>query len=148
MPLMAKAKTRRRRRSQPFRILDAIEALAYGQIISVGLTGGGLYEFVTGKQDLALKQASTVYDAGLGVMSLSSNAIGGADVISLKDMIAEPTLAIAQVTQNFSDNISPMATAGLVTGVTFNIGRRVLRRPIAQFNNKLMKPLLGAGVKL
>lgn len=146
---MAKAKTtRRRRRSSPFRILDAIEALAYGQIISVGLTGGGLYEFVTGKQDLAMKQASTVYDAGLGVMSLSSNAIAGTDVISLKDMIAEPTLAIAQVTQNFSDNIIPMATAGLVTGVTFNIGRRVLRRPINTFNNKLMKPLLGAGVKL
>ncbi len=146
---MAKAKTtRRRRRSQPFRILDAIEALAYGQIISVGLTGGGLYEFVTGKQDLAMKSASTVYDAGLGVMSISPNAIGGADVISLKDMIAEPTLAIAQVTQNFSDNIIPMATAGLVTGVTFNIGRRVLRRTINTFNNKLMKPLLGAGVKL
>ncbi len=146
---MARAKTtRRRRRSQPFRILDAIEALAYGQIISVGLTGGGLYEFVTGKQDLAMKSASTVYDAGLGVMSISPNAIGGADVISLKDMIAEPTLAIAQVTQNFSDNIIPMATAGSVTGVTFNIGRRVLRRPINTFNNKLMKPLLGAGVKL
>ena len=46
-----KTKTRRRRQSS-FKILNALEALAYGQIISVGLTGGGLYEFVTGKQDL------------------------------------------------------------------------------------------------
>lgn len=146
---MAKGKTtRRRRRSQPFRILDAIEALAYGQIISVGLTGGGLYEFITGKQDLAYKQQSTVYDSGLGVTSMTGRDLTGQDIISLKDMVAEPTIAITQITQNFADNIIPMATAGLVTGVTFNIGRRVLRRPINTFNNKLMKPLLGAGVKL
>lgn len=146
---MAKAKTtRRRRRSQPFRILDAIEALAYGQIISVGLTGGGLYEFITGKQDLAYKQGTAVYDSGLGVTSMTGRDLTGQDIISLKDMVAEPTIAITQITQNFADNIIPMATAGLVTGVTFNIGRRVLRRPINTFNSKLMKPLLGSGVKL
>lgn len=142
---MAKAKTRRRRRSQPFRILDAIEALAYGQIISVGLTGGGLYEFITGKQDLG-STTTLNYQYGMGLTEVEG--ITGEDVISLKDMVSEPTLAISQVTQNFADNIIPMATAGLVTGVTFNIGRRVLRRPINTFNNKLMKPLLGAGVKL
>ncbi len=142
---MAKAKTRRRRRSQPFRILDAIEALAYGQIISVGLTGGGLYEFITGKQDLG-STTTLNYQYGMGLTEVEG--ITGQDVISLKDMVSEPTLAISQVTQNFADNIIPMATAGLVTGVTFNIGRRVLRRPINTFNNKLMKPLLGAGVKL
>jgi hypothetical protein len=142
---MAKAKTRRRRRSQPFRILDAIEALAYGQIISVGLTGGGLYEFITGKQDLG-STTTLNYQYGMGLTEVEG--ITGQDVISLKDMVSEPTLAISQVTQNFADNIIPMATAGLVTGVTFNIGRRVLRRPINTFNNKLMKPLLGAGVRL
>jgi len=144
----ARGKTRRRSRST-FRILNALEALAYGQIISVGLTGGGLYEFVTGKQDLAYKTGGTVYDSSFGgVTSMSPNAITGTDIISLKDMIAEPTLAVAQLTQNFSSNIVPMATAGLVTGVTFNIGRRVLRRPINNFNRNIMKPLLGAGVKL
>ena len=145
---MAKRKTTRRRRTQSFKILNALEALAYGQIISVGLTGGGLYEFVTGKQDLAMKAPSGVYDAGLGVTSMTSRSLVGQDVISLKDMISEPTLAIAQLTDNFSSNIVPMATAGLVTGVTFNIGRRVLRRPINNFNRNIMKPLLGSGVKL
>ncbi len=146
---MAKRKATRRRRTQSFKILNALEALAYGQIISVGLTGGGLYEFVTGKQDLAMKAPSTVYDSGFGgVTSMTSRSLVGQDVISLKDMIAEPTLAIAQLTDNFSQNIVPMATAGLVTGVTFNIGRRVLRRPINNFNRNIMKPLLGSGVKL
>tara|TARA_Y100000401_G_C8324663_1_gene227446 strand:+ start:271 stop:711 length:441 start_codon:yes stop_codon:yes gene_type:complete len=146
---MAKAKTKRRRSRNTFRILNALEALAYGQIISVGLTGGGLYEFVTGKQDLMMKSGSTVYDSGFGgVTSMSSATVSGTDIISLKDMIAEPTLAVAELTNNFSQNIVPMATAGLVTGVTFNIGRRVLRRPINNFNRNIMKPLLGAGVKL
>lgn len=146
---MAKAKTKRRRSRNTFRILNALEALAYGQIISVGLTGGGLYEFVTGKQDLMMKSGSTVYDSGFGgVTSMSSATVSGTDVISLKDMIAEPTLAVAELTNNFSQNIVPMATAGLVTGVTFNIGRRVLRRPINNFNRNIMKPLLGTGVKL
>lgn len=144
---MAKRKTTRRRR-QSFKILNALEALAYGQIISVGLTGGGLYEFVTGKQDLAMKASTGVYDSGLGVTSMAPPELVGGEVISLKDMISEPTLAIAQLTNNFSQNIVPMATAGLVTGVTFNIGRRVLRRPINNFNRNIMKPLLGTGVKL
>ncbi len=143
---MARKTTRRRRRTQSFKILNALEALAYGQIISVGLTGGGLYEFVTGKQDLAQKQI-TAYDMGLGATSTAMQTYG-ADVISLKDMIAEPTLAIGTLTNNFQANIIPMATAGLVTGVTFNIGRRVLRRPINNFNRNIMKPLLGSGVKL
>lgn len=143
---MARKTKTRRRRTSTFRILNAIEALAYGQIISVGLTGGGLYEFVTGKQDLAQKNVS-VYDMGLGVGSTSME-VTGQDIISLKDMVAEPTLAIAQLTNNFQNNIIPMATAGLVTGVTFNIGRRVLRRPINNFNRNIMKPLLGSGVKL
>lgn len=143
-----KTKTRRRRRSS-FKILNALEALAYGQIISVGLTGGGLYEFVTGKQDLAMKSGSSVYDSGFGgITSMTAPTLTGQDVISLKDMIAEPTLAVSQLTQNFSQNIVPMATAGLVTGVTFNIGRRVLRRPINNFNRNIMTPLLGSGVKL
>ena len=142
-----KTKTRRRRQSS-FKILNALEALAYGQIISVGLTGGGLYEFVTGKQDLGYKSQVGGLPGGFGYQEGTSMQLMGSDVISLKDMISEPTLAIAQLTDNFSSNIVPMATAGLVTGVTFNIGRRVLRRPINNFNRNIMKPLLGAGVKL
>ena len=72
----------------------------------------------------------------------------GTDIISLKDFISEPTIAIQTMTDNFAANIVPMATAGLLTGISFNIGRRVLRRPINNFNRNIMKPLLGSGVKL
>ncbi len=141
-----KKRTVRRRKS--FKILDALEALAYGQILSTGITGGVLWEFATGKQDLGYTSATTVYDAGLGIESMTSGRLQGTDVISLKDFVAEPTLAIQTMTDNFAKNIVPMATAGLVTGISFNIGRRVLRRPINNFNRNIMKPLLGSGVKL
>lgn len=141
-----KKRTTRRRKS--FKILDALEALAYGQILSTGITGGGLWEFATGKQDLGYSAPTTVYDSSLGLESMTAGRLEGTDIISLKDFVAEPTLAIQTMTDNFARNIVPMATAGLVTGISFNIGRRVLRRPINNFNRNIMKPLLGSGVKL
>jgi len=142
---MARKKKRSRRR-KAFKILDALEALAYGQILSTGITGGGLWEFATGKQDLAMV-STTVGDSWHGNQTLVET-MEGTDVISLKDFVAEPTMAIQHMTDNFAKNIVPMATAGLVTGISFNIGRRVLRRPINTFNRQIMKPLLGSGVKL
>ena len=139
-------KKKRSRRKKAFKILDALEALAYGQILSTGITGGGLWEFATGKQDLAMV-STTVGDSWHGNQTLVET-MEGTDVISLKDFVAEPTMAIQHMTDNFAKNIVPMATAGLVTGISFNIGRRVLRRPINTFNRQIMKPLLGSGVKL
>lgn len=141
-----KKRTVRRRKS--FKILDALEALAYGQILSTGITGGGLWEFATGSKDIGYKSGTSVYDSGLGVTSMTSGEMVGTDIISLKDFVGEPTMAIQVMTDNFAKNIVPMATAGLLTGLSFNIGRRVLRRPINTFNRNIMKPLLGSGVKL
>ncbi len=139
-------KKRVTRRRKSFKILDALEALAYGQILSTGITGGGLWEFATGKKDLAYN-TTTVTDSWHGAQTLTSEMVG-TDVISLKDFVGEPTMAIQIMTDNFAKNIVPMATAGLLTGISFNIGRRVLRRPINTFNRNIMKPLLGSGVKL
>jgi len=44
---MVKRKAKRRR-TKTFSILNGLEALAYGQILSVGITGGGIWDFVTG----------------------------------------------------------------------------------------------------
>ena len=147
---MARRKTSRRRSPKSFKILNALEALSYGQIISVGITGGGLMEFLTGAGDLGTKTV----DLGIGGFrpmsgeSGSTSMIVGQDQISLSDFAQEPTLAISQMTSNFTQNIVPMASAALFTGLAFNVGRRVLRRPINNINRNIMKPLLGAGVKL
>jgi len=145
---MARKKATRRRSRKSFKILDALEALAYGQILSTGITGGGLWEFATGKQDLGYQSRPGGLPSGFGYNEGTTMQLVGTDIISLKDFISEPTIAIQTMTDNFAANIVPMATAGLLTGISFNIGRRVLRRPINNFNRNIMKPLLGSGVKL
>ena len=97
-------------------------------------------EFVTGKADLGM--------VSVGIGSRQEMTTTGADIISLSDFASEPTLAIAKMSSNFRSNIVPMATASLATGLAFNVGRRVLRRPINNINRNIMKPLLGAGIKL
>jgi len=145
---MAKRKTRRRRRNV-FRILDALEALAYGQILSTGITGGGLWEFLTGAQDLQYgSQGAAGWETAYGADAQTGMEWKGTDIISLRDFASEPTQAIRVMTANFTANIIPMATAAFFTGLSFNVGKRVLRRPINLFNNRMMKPLLGAGIKL
>jgi len=139
---MARKKKSTRRRRKTFSILNSLEALAYGQILSVGITGGGLWEFATGETNLGM---TSVYDTGLGV---SSMVLQGQGQISVGDFVTQPTLAIETMTSNFTSNIIPMAIAGFSTSVAFRIGRRLLRKPISTISRDLIKPVFGAGVRL
>lgn len=139
---MARRKKATRRRRKTFSILNGLEALAYGQILSVGITGGGIWDFVTGDTNLGM---SSVYDAGLGTTSMT---LQGQGQISLGDFMTEPTLAIDTMTTNFTSNIIPMAVAGFGTSVAFRVGRRLLRKPLAMITRDLVKPVLGSGVRM
>mgnify|MGYP001258942718 CR=1 FL=1 len=139
---MARRKKSTRRRKKTFSILNGLEALAYGQILSVGITGGGIWDFVTGETNLGM---NSVYDAGLGVSSMT---LQGQGQISLGDFMTQPTLAIDTMTSNFTSNIIPMAIAGFSTSVAFRVGRRLLRKPLSMITRDLVKPVLGAGVRM
>jgi len=138
---MVKRKAKRRRK-KTFSILNGLEALAYGQILSVGITGGGIWDFVTGETNLGM---NSVYDAGLGVSSMT---LQGQGQISLGDFMTQPTLAIDTMTSNFTSNIIPMAIAGFSTSVAFRVGRRLLRKPLSMISRDLVKPVLGSGVRM
>tara|TARA_Y100000401_G_C8291123_1_gene208785 strand:+ start:713 stop:1009 length:297 start_codon:yes stop_codon:yes gene_type:complete len=97
---------------------------------------------LTGQGDLA---TTSVYDSGLGVTSM---AVSGASEISLADITRNPGLALSEMGKNLQANIVPMAVASLVTGVSFRFGKRLLRRPIGNINRNLVKPMLGAGIRL
>jgi len=84
---MVKRKAKRRR-TKTFSILNGLEALAYGQILSVGITGGGIWDFVTGSTNLGM---TSVTDVGLGISTME---LTGQGQISLGDFMSEPTLAI------------------------------------------------------
>ena len=114
----------------------------YATILTEGVTGSSPVGFITGKTDLT---QTVVSDRALGVGTMTTV---GAGEISLGDIISEPGLAISQMSSNFQSNLAPMALAAFGTSVTFRIGKRLLRRPIANINRNIMKPALGAGIKL
>tara|TARA_R100000306_G_C4360609_1_gene135058 strand:+ start:497 stop:925 length:429 start_codon:yes stop_codon:yes gene_type:complete len=142
---MAKKKGKRRRRST-FSILNAVEALAYGSLVTEGIAGTSLTGFLFGDTNLGMN-TTTVSDSWHGSQTLSTNLVGAGE-ISLGDIVSEPTLAISQMTQNFQNNILPMALGAFGISVTFRVGKRLLRRPISSINRNLVKPALGAGIRL
>ena len=146
-------KKKRSRRRASFSILNALESLTYASIISRGTTGGGIFEFFTGKADIGMSGSNPVAgsgyfgDLGIGLASTPSS-LTGADQVSLGDLMQSPSLSLGVMTNNFAANIVPMAAGAFVTSMTFRIGKRLLRAPINNVNRNLIKPALGAGIKL
>lgn len=138
---MAKRKNRRRARKS-FSILNALESLTYAELLSRGITGGGIGQFLTGKGDLT---SVATWDSGSGSYT---DLVTGADAISLMDIVQSPSLATSTMAINLQNNIIPMAVGAATTAVTFNVGKRLLRRPISSINRSLIRPLLGAGIRL
>jgi|TARA_B100002051_G_C16741303_1_gene644478 hypothetical protein len=99
---------------------------------------------LTGDTDIGTTTVST----GMGAYSQSIQQVVGAKEISLGDIVSNPGLALSAMGENLQANLIPMAVSSLVTGVSFRFGKRLLRRPISNINRNIMKPLLGAGIKL
>lgn len=135
-------KKRKTRRSRSFSVLNALEAYVYATILTEGVAGTGPVGFITGKTDLGTQVVS---DRALGVGTMETV---GAGEISLGDLVSEPSLALSTMASNFQSNLAPMAIAAFTTSFTFRIGKRLLRRPISNINRNIMKPALGAGIKL
>jgi hypothetical protein len=144
---MARRKTTKRRRSRGFSLINALEAYTYASILSEGVAGTSPWGMLTGDTDIGT--ASVASDPGVGGYGVTySMQTVGAKEISLGDLVSNPGLALAEMGKNLQSNLVPMAVASLVTGVGFRFGKRLLRRPIGNINRNIMKPLLGAGIKL
>lgn len=137
-------RTRKRRtsRRKTFSLLKAAESYIYLDILMRGTTGTGPVGFFTGDYDI-----KSVYDPGLGS---GTTSIYGNDQISLRDLLNAPGLSLSQIGNNLmnSQNVANMAIASLLTSVSFKVGTRLLRRPINNVNRNIVRPMLGAGVKL
>jgi len=139
---MVKRKKGRRRRKAAFSILNAVEAFIYAEILMRGTTGSGVLGFFTGEGDIGIGPGETI-----GGITTYSQPVGVGE-ISLNDLMVNPGLAIATVSTNFKSNLLPMALASFTTSISFRIGRRLLRRPLASVNRSIIKPALGAGIRL
>jgi len=148
---MARKKKRSRRRAS-FSVLNALEAYVYASILTEGVAGTSPIGLITGEKDITqvktlttLKQ--TTDSVGGGNESYSMVTVA-ADGISLSDIMAEPTLALGAMATNFQNNLLPMALAGFTTSISFRVGKRLLRKPISNINRNIIRPALGAGVRL
>ena len=140
---MARRRTKRKvRRSRGISLINALESYTYASILSQGVAGTSPWGMLTGEGDLAVSSTSE------GMGALTYDVVTGGDVISLADITRNPGLALSQMGKNLQANIVPMAVASLVTGVSFRFGKRLLRRPISNINRNLVKPMLGAGIRL
>jgi len=135
---MARKKTRSPRRRKSFKLLNALESLTYAEILSRGIAGTGIAGFIAGAGDIGSTYMETT----------QSYETTGAAAISLSDIVSSPGLATSTMAMNLQKNIIPMAVGAATTALTFNVGKRLLRRPINNINANLMRPLLGRGISL
>ncbi len=142
---MARRKAKaKRRRSTGIKILNVLESYTYASILSQGLAGNSPIGLITGDTDLGIVETSG-YSFGLPV---TGTRVVGAQSLSLGDIISEPQLALNRMRSNFENNWASMAIQTTLTRFTFKFGKKLLSAPIANVNRNIMKPLLGAGIKL
>tara|TARA_Y100000401_G_C8298807_1_gene212865 strand:+ start:240 stop:686 length:447 start_codon:yes stop_codon:yes gene_type:complete len=143
-------KATRRRRRASFSLIKAAESFAYASILTKGLFNTNPVQFVLGDADLSPSTTWTPSGVQAGAMAAPDTwgATIGADQISLGDIVKDPAFAFNAMIGRGQANLANMAVQSLVVGVTARAFTRILRRPIANVNRNIMKPLLGAGVKL
>ena len=128
-------KTSRRRSPKTFKIINAIEAYAYANLLTQGLAGTGPVGFLTGGSDITMD-----YQNGALVTT-------GAEQLTLTEIVTNPGVALAGMQMNFMNNYQNMAVQAISINLGFKLGKRLLKKPINTVNRELIKPL-GLGVSL
>ena len=140
---MAARRGRKKRtyRRKSWSLINALESYVYASIITENTLGTSPWGFITGAGDAGFMSEGQF---GTGVTSYQNPD----NVISLQDIINTPGQSLGAAAQNFSGSLVPMAIQSALTSMTFRIGKRLLRRPLANVNRNLVKPALGAGIRL
>jgi len=136
-------KASRRRRSRAVSLLNVAESYAYANIMTQGIMGTSPMGFITGEGDAGMVTSKplSIYDRPTSTYSNPDGAI------SLSDLLSQPEGSFADMQAGFKANYQMMAVNSILTGITFRVGKRLLRRPINNVNRNIFKPL-GAGFKL
>ena len=130
-----RSKSKRRRSPKKFSIINAAEAYAYASILSAGVFGNSPWGFITDQSDIAQSTDTSLM------------AYTGAQALSLSELVTHPDVAFNQMQSNVMSNYQAMAIASISTSVGFTLFKKLMRKPIANVNRNIMKPL-GVGIKL
>tara|TARA_R110000823_G_scaffold233595_1_gene359938 strand:- start:4 stop:339 length:336 start_codon:yes stop_codon:yes gene_type:complete len=110
----------------------------YANILSRGLAGTGVVGLFS--MDSDLRAPASTYSGPLTYVNEDNK-------ITLSEMVSNPELAIQAVAVNGRANMKYMIGASLATSIGFKLSKRLLRKPLANIQRNLIKPL-GIGVRI
>jgi len=132
---MARRKKAKRRRSpKTMSLISVAESYAYASV----LTGGVLANSPVGV--LGFDGSGNGGGAGYGMTTTNG-------AMTLSSIVSDPGSSFDSMSANFMANYQAMAVSAIGIGITFKFAKKLLRKPIANVNRNLMKPL-GIGVRL
>ena len=144
-------KATKRRRSRSFSILGAVESYAYASIMTQGLFDASPVQFLTGSDNVT-EAALALTPEETQNYFLNNPTFGGttygANPLSLADIVGNPGFAANAIIGRGRANALGMAMQAATVSVSMRLFKRLLRRPLANIQRNLIKPALGAGVRL
>ena len=131
-------KAKRPRRSRSFSLTNAAFSLGYANILTSGIFGANLPEFILGK-DSGGYGSSVLSGTGISFQELIGIASGGGSVAGGD---------LNQIQMNLKSNLPSMLIQSVTLSVTERVFKSVMRRPIANVNRNIVRPLLGNMVRV
>ena len=141
----AKKRTRRRR---SFSILGAVESYAYASILTEGLFDATPMEFLTAGDNVFQGAWNPEAVQTYFLQNPQAGAAYGANPLSLRDIISNPGFAANAIIGRGRANVIPMVFSAATVNIGMRLFKRALRKPLANVNRNLVKPMLGAGIRL
>ena len=129
---------KRPRRSRSFSLTNAAFSIGYANILSTGIFGTNVAGFLLGR-DSGGYGSSIVSGPGISFQELIGIASGGGSS-------AGGDLSTIQA--NLKSNLPSMLIQSVTLSVTERVFKSVMRRPLANVNRNIVKPLLGNMVRV
>ena len=131
-------KAKRPRRSKSFSLTNAAFSVGYANILSTGVFGTNLAGFLLGRDSQGYG-ASQVSGAGISLQELIGIVAGG----------GSPQAGdLSTIQSNLKDNLPNMIFQSVALSVTERVFKSVMRRPLANVNRNIVRPLLGNMVRV
>ena len=146
---MARRKAKKRsRRTRTFSILGAVESYAYASILTEGLFDATPVEFLTAGDNIYQGSWNPDTVQTYFLQNPQAGADYGANPLSLRDIISNPGFAANAIIGRGRANVIPMVFSAATVNIGMRLFKRALRKPLANVNRNLVKPMLGAGIRL
>jgi hypothetical protein len=131
-------KAKRPRRSRSFSLTNAAFSLGYANILTSGIFGANLPEFILGRTSSGYG-SSIVSGPGISFQELIGIAAGGG---------SSSGGDLATIQTNLKSNLPSMLIQSVTLSVTERVFKSVMRRPLANVNRNIVRPLLGNMVRV